>query len=78
MRDNLSRYIGEVREGGGVTVTDHGRAVARIVPLDQPRLLDQLIDEGRVTRAGERQRSRPQRRVAASGPVSPLVAEQRR
>lgn len=78
LRDHLSRYINQVRDGGEVTVTDHGRAVARIVPLEQPRLLDRLIEEGRVTPAGDSKRSRPQRRVASSEPVSPLVTDQRR
>ncbi len=78
LRDNLSRYIGQVRDGGEVTVTDHGRAVARIVSVDQPRLLDRLIEQGLVQPASSRLRTRPQRRVAASEPVSPLVAEQRR
>ena len=78
LRDHLSRYISQVREGSEVTVTDHGRAVARIVPLDRPRLLDQLIEEGRVTPAGDSKRSRPQHRIATSEPVSPLVTDQRR
>ena len=78
LRDHLSRYISQVREGAEITVTDHGRAVARIVPLAQPRLLDRLIDEGLVTPAGEADRARPKARVAASEVVSPLVADQRR
>jgi prevent-host-death family protein len=78
LRDHLSRYISQVREGSEVTVTDHGRAVARIVPLDRPRLLDRLIEEGRVTPAGDKRRSRPQHRIAVSEPVSPLVTDQRR
>lgn len=32
-----------------MTVTDHGKAVARLVPLDRPRPLDRLIAEGLVT-----------------------------
>ena len=78
LRDNLSRYINRVRRGDEVTVTDHGRAVARIVPLDQERIIDRLIEEGLVTPAEEKPRSRPRRLVVASGPVSPLVVEQRR
>lgn len=78
LRDNLSRYLKQVRNGAEVTVTDHGRAVARIVPLDQPRLLDQLIAEGLVTPAGRSKRSRPKRRIQAPEPVSPLVGDQRR
>ena len=78
LRDQLSRYLNQVRGGAEVTVTDHGRAVARIVPFDQPRLLDQLIEQGRVTPPQQAERSRPQRRIKASGEVSPLVADQQR
>ena len=49
LRDNLSRYIGRVREGEELVVTDHGKAVARIVPIDRPGLLERLVAEGVVT-----------------------------
>ena len=78
LRDHLSRYIGEVRSGREITVTDHGRAVARIVPLEGPRVLDQMIADGAVTPAEETRRSLPRQRVATTEPVSPLVTEQRR
>ena len=78
LRDNLSRYIDQVRDGEEIVVTDHGRAVARIVSLDQPRAIDRLIDQGLVTAASETDRTRPRRRIKPSDPVSPLVAEQRR
>ena len=48
LRDRLSHYLNVVREGHEVTVTDHGKAVARLVPLDQPRALDRLVAEGLV------------------------------
>jgi prevent-host-death family protein len=32
LRNNLSRYIRRVEAGGRVSVTDHGRVVAEIVP----------------------------------------------
>ena len=78
LRDHLSRYITQVAEGSEVVITDHGRAVARIVPLDGDRVLDRLIAEGSVTPASTRIRARPARRLTASGSVSELVAEQRR
>ncbi len=77
LRDHLSRWIGRVRQGEEVVVTDHGRAVARIVPIETPRRLDQLIAEGKVSPPTETRRSLP-RRVRAARPVSPLVDEQRR
>jgi prevent-host-death family protein len=65
LRDGLSRYLAEVRAGHTVTITDHGRPIAR------------LTSEGGVQRARQRERSAP-RPVEASGTVSDLVAEQRR
>lgn len=78
LRDHLSRYLAEVREGAEITVTDHGHAVARLVPLDRKRPLDRLVAEGLVTPAGSRKRPRAQQPIAARGTVSDLVAEQRR
>ena len=77
LRDGLSRYLAEVRAGRSITVTDHGRPVARIVPVDEPSSLERLIAEGLVQPARQRTRSAP-RPVEASGTVSDLVAEQRR
>ena len=53
------------------------KAVARLVPLDQPRALDRLVAEGLVTPAAAAKRSRTPLRVTAKGTVSDLVAEQR-
>jgi antitoxin (DNA-binding transcriptional repressor) of toxin-antitoxin stability system len=40
LRDGLSRCLAEVRRGRTITVIDHGRAVARIVPVDGPSALE--------------------------------------
>jgi len=77
LRDNLSRYLAAVRGGDELVVTEHGRAIARIIPLDAPRKLDQLIAEGLVTPARRRKRALP-RPVVGRGTASDLVAEQRR
>jgi prevent-host-death family protein len=77
LRDGLSRHLANVRAGATVTVTDHGRPVARIIPVDQPSRLEQLIEEGRVTKASRRKGTAPAP-LAATGTVSDLVAEQRR
>jgi prevent-host-death family protein len=78
LRDHLSRYLDLVREGEEVTVTDHGKAVARLVPLGRPRPLDRLIAEGLVTPGRAAKRPRSGRALKAQGTVSDLVAEQRR
>lgn len=77
LRDGLSQHLAEVRRGRTVTVTDHGKVIARIVPADGPTALERLIDEGRVRPAKRRKRSAPEP-VSATGMVSDLVAEQRR
>jgi prevent-host-death family protein len=77
-RNKLSDYLELVRQGGELVVTDRGTAVARVVPVAGGRTLDRLIDEGLVTPAANRTRTRPRKRVPAQGGVSDLVAEQRR
>ena len=77
LRDTLSRQLAEVQAGRVITVTDHGRPIARIVPIGVPTKLEQLIAEGKVTpaRARKGQRTPP---VSAAGTVSDLIDEQRR
>lgn len=77
LRDGLSRYLAQVRQGRSVTVTEHSRVIARIVPVGVPTPLERLIEEGRVRRA--RQPKRPSRDpVTTAGGLSDLVASQRR
>jgi prevent-host-death family protein len=77
LRNHLSRYLDRVRDGDEVVVTDRGRAIARLVPVDGERVLDRLIAEGVVTPA--RQPKRPAARpIKAKGTVSDLVGDQRR
>jgi prevent-host-death family protein len=51
LRDGLSRYLDRVREGGTITVTDHGRPIARIRPVGRLTNLEQMKLEGRITPA---------------------------
>ena len=78
LRDQLNWYISRVREGEEVVVTDHGKAVARIVPLDGPGLLEQLVAEGVVTPPLDRERTPLRRQITPTAPVSPLIIEDRR
>lgn len=77
LRNNLSRHLADVRSGRTVTVTDHGRPIARIVPIGRLTRLEQLRTEGRVQPARTRKRKAPAP-VAATGTVSDLVGDQRR
>ncbi len=77
LRDGLSRHLASVREGHTITVTDHGKPIARIVPVDGPTRLQQLVAEGRA-----RPPLKPKRPARipseAGGIVSDLIGEQRR
>ena len=66
LRANLSKHLQSVRAGSELTITDHGRAIARIIPTDE-RSIDRLIREGIVTPARAAVRRRPERRTAAKG-----------
>lgn len=78
LRDHLSRYLARVQAGEELTVTDRGRPVARLVPVDSENTFDRLVADGLVVPAATHGRRRPRTRVTAAGPVSDLVAEQRR
>lgn len=78
LRDHLSKYLDRVRRGEELTVTDRGRAIARVVPVAQPRAYDRLVSEGVIEPAEAMERTRPERRVEADSPVSSLVEDQRR
>ena len=43
LRDSLSRQLALVREGAEITVTDHGKPVARIVPIAAESGLERLL-----------------------------------
>lgn len=81
LRDGLSRYLADVRDGEEITVTDHGKPVARLVPINQESPLDRLIAEGRVTRPTNPSRHNRLPEPIDAGPgvtLSELVIEMRR
>ncbi|HEX4215047.1 MAG TPA: type II toxin-antitoxin system prevent-host-death family antitoxin [Candidatus Dormibacteraeota bacterium] len=48
VRDRLAIVIRQVRQGETIEITDHGRPVARIVPLCHRSRFDRLVAEGRI------------------------------
>ena len=78
LRADLSRWIKRVREGEELLITDRGKPVARIVPMDGQRKIDKLIAAGLVSPSPKPWHGPPPRPVKAKGTVSDLVAEQRR
>jgi prevent-host-death family protein len=76
-RDGLSRHLDEVREGRTITITDHGKPVAQLVPIQTQTVLQRLIEEGKVT-PGRRRKRRTPTPIKTAGTVSDLIDEQRR
>jgi prevent-host-death family protein len=79
LKNGLSEYIVRVAAGEEVIVTDRGRPVAKLSPLDASdhRLAD-LVAAGVVRPPASRTRHRSRSRIKPKGNVSDLVAEQRR
>ncbi|WP_227997108.1 type II toxin-antitoxin system Phd/YefM family antitoxin [Nocardia australiensis] len=77
LRNSLSRHLAEVRTGHTVTITDHGRPIARIVPVERLTRLEQLREEGRVQPARKKKQPAPEP-IHGKGIVSELIDEQRR
>jgi prevent-host-death family protein len=70
LRQNLSRYLGAVKQGKTLVVTEHGREVARLLPSgvgDAP-LARLAAERGASLPTGSLAQVRPRRR--AQGPAS--------
>ena len=78
LRDHLSRYLEQVKSGSTITVTDHGRVIATIVPMRYSRHVLELAAQGKV-----RLPTRPRRPAAdipkfeVEGGISDLLHEAR-
>lgn len=78
LKNQLSRYVEYVRSGKEVIVTDHGRPVARLMPLTAgDDLLQQLIESGAVRPASRPKDPTPKSRLKAKGLMSELVSRDR-
>lgn len=79
LRQNLSVYLGRVKEGETLTVTEHGRVVATLRPPSQgDTVIDRLIADGRIVppTAPLSARAAP-RRVALTQPMSHILDDSR-
>lgn len=77
LRADLSRLVKRVHAGEELVVTDHGRPVARLVPMNGERKIDRLIREGLVIPAPNRGRRTLPKPIEGAGPLSDLVIEDR-
>jgi len=51
LRQQASRYLREVERGDAIEVTDHGRPVARLVPIPRSSRVDALLATGQLARS---------------------------
>jgi prevent-host-death family protein len=78
LRQNASSLIRRVIAGETIEVTERGRPVARIVPLQDRSVLDQMVAEGRASQAqGDLLDVKPIARVTGKRPLSQVLAELR-
>jgi prevent-host-death family protein len=79
LHNQLSRYVHHVAQGGEVVVTMRGRRVARLSPVNEGDPLADLRARGLVREPTQpKQPSTGRKQLRSLGPVSDLVAEQRR
>ncbi len=65
LNQHTSRYIGRVKDGETIEVTEHGHLVAVMVPVPRTGTrIDDLVEEGRVHPPTGPQRAFPARRPA--------------
>ena len=81
LKNQLSRYLKRVQEGEEILVTEHGRSVARLLPVitsDLKKDLEPLLGEGVVRWSGGKPRGVSRRPVIQGGSLSEMVVEERR
>ena len=84
LKNRLGRYLGLVRKGETIIVTDRGKAVARLIPQSsEPNaggtmeaILEQLEKEGHLRRGSGK--FKPFKPIAKKGkPASRIILEER-
>ena len=78
LRADLSRYVERVKQGEEIVVTEHGKPVARLVPMNGERKIDRLIREGVVRPARRPKGPLPEPiRLQGGATVSDILIDQR-
>ena len=80
LRQNASKLLDRVAAGESIEITNHGRAVARLVPIDlvYPRAFEVLLAEGLIhPGAGSPWAVEPREAPPGTRPSEVLLREQR-
>lgn len=81
LKNNLSRYLKEVKQGRSVTITERGKIVATIVPAREHsdlQKLKELARSGLGTWRGGKPKGASRSIVIKGKPVGDIVLEDRR
>ena len=78
LRESMSAYLARVKKGERLTVTEHGAAVAHLVPAGVPSGIDRLVADGRVVWPSAPANARlPRVRMRGRKSAEQLVVEDR-
>ncbi len=77
LKNNLSRHLKSVQDGKAITVTDHGKPIARIEPIKKISKLDQMIADGSATAAKQPNRRTLPKPIKMKGSILEFLEEQR-
>ncbi len=77
LKNNLSRHLKTVKDGETITVTEHGRPIARIEPIVELSRLEQMIADGSATAAKEPKGELPPPIKHDGGSILEFIEEQR-
>ncbi|MFO7772901.1 MAG: type II toxin-antitoxin system prevent-host-death family antitoxin [Dehalococcoidia bacterium] len=81
LKNKLSYYMGQVKQGEQVTVTDRGRVIAVIVPTEETEAVERLMSlvrEGFASWEGGKPSGSPYPVPLRGKPLSDIVLEGRR
>ncbi len=79
LRDHLSEWLAEVKDGREIVITERGKPIARLVRVGEMSRYEELIRTGVITPATQpKQPASSFGRVRSKGDVSSYVSEQRR
>jgi prevent-host-death family protein len=80
LKARLSSYLRQVKEGGSIVITEHGKPIGQIVPVKvpKPERVRQLIQAGIASWSGQKLRPvRHRPRVRGKRTVADLLVENR-
>jgi prevent-host-death family protein len=77
LKAKLSEYLGKVKAGEVITVTDRGRPIARIGPLSAEERIQQGIEEGWIRPGNGMPPERIKRRFKVDTSIQEMLDEDR-